>query len=342
MMEDGKSEKKIMVDIEPFKPINIFTYKCQNSFHTDPLHSLLEDDEKFGFIIMDGNGVLFGTLQGSNREVLQRMSVQLPKKHGRGGQSAMRFARQRVEKRDAYVSKCCEMSVQHFITDDKINCKGLVLAGSASFKNELAKCEKFDKRLECKILGLFDIAYGQDNGFSQAIELASDCLSNVKFVQEKKMLQAFYDEIAMDTQMVVFGVEDTLKAMELSALKRMILYEDIEVSRYEFSNPAKGGEKRIRYLNENQEKDPKNFKDPETGVELEITSTEPLSDWLLMHYGNYGVAIELISDQSSEGFQFVKGFGGIGGFLRYKIELDEVLGDAGGNYDDFDPEDDFI
>jgi peptide chain release factor subunit 1 len=28
MMEDGKSEKKIMVDIEPFKPINIFTYKC--------------------------------------------------------------------------------------------------------------------------------------------------------------------------------------------------------------------------------------------------------------------------------------------------------------------------
>lgn len=111
MMEDGKSEKKIMIDIEPFKPINIFQYKCQNSFHTDPLHSLLEDDEKFGFIIMDGNGVLFGTLQGSNREVLQRMSVQLPKKHGRGGQSAMRFARQRVEKRDAYVSKCCEMSV---------------------------------------------------------------------------------------------------------------------------------------------------------------------------------------------------------------------------------------
>jgi peptide chain release factor subunit 1 len=290
---------------------------------------------------MDGNGVLFGTLQGSNREVLQRMSVQLPKKHGRGGQSAMRFARQRVEKRDAYVSKCCEMSVQHFITDDKINCKGLVLAGSASFKNELNGCEKFDKRLSAKVLGLFDIAYGQDNGFSQAITLASDCLSNVKFVQEKKMLQKFYDEIAMDTQMVVFGVEDTLKAMEMSALERMILFEDIEVSRYEFINPAKG-ETRIKYMNELQEKDPKNFKDPETGVDLEIKSTEPLSDWLLLHYGNYGLTIELITDQSSEGFQFCKGFGGIGGFLRYKIELDEILGDAAGNYDDFDAEEDFI
>jgi hypothetical protein len=28
--------------------------------------------------------------------------------------------------------------------------------------------------------------------------------------------------------------------------------------------------------------------------------------------------------------------------LRYKIELDEILGDAGGNYDDFDPDEDFI
>jgi peptide chain release factor subunit 1 len=131
---------------------------------------------------MDGNGVLFGTLQGNNREVLQRMSVQLPKKHGRGGQSAMRFARQRVEKRDAYIHRCCEMAVTHFITDDKINVKGLVFAGSAQLKNELAIAERFDKRLGCKILGIFDVSYGQDNGFSQAITLASDVLSDVKFV----------------------------------------------------------------------------------------------------------------------------------------------------------------
>ena len=92
--------------------------------------------------------------------------MQLPKKHGRGGQSAMRFARQRIEKRDAYLSKICELSVHHFITDDKPNVKGLVLAGAASFKNELAESEKFDKRLRSQVLGTFDISYGQDNGFA--------------------------------------------------------------------------------------------------------------------------------------------------------------------------------
>jgi peptide subunit release factor 1 (eRF1) len=69
------------------------------------LHELLEDDDKFGFLIMDGNGALFGTLQGSNKEVLHKFSVDLPKKHGRGGQSALRFARLRLEKRHNYVRK---------------------------------------------------------------------------------------------------------------------------------------------------------------------------------------------------------------------------------------------
>ena len=54
---------------------------------------------------MDGNGSLFATLNGNHREILHKMSVELPKKHGRGGQSALRFARLRLEKRHNYVTK---------------------------------------------------------------------------------------------------------------------------------------------------------------------------------------------------------------------------------------------
>lgn len=46
------------------------------------LSALLADDNKFGFIVMDGNGALFGTLQGNTREVLHKFTVDLPKKHG--------------------------------------------------------------------------------------------------------------------------------------------------------------------------------------------------------------------------------------------------------------------
>jgi peptide chain release factor subunit 1 len=96
---------KVNIDFEPFKPINTSLYLCDNKFHTEALNELLEDDDRFGFIIMDGNGTLYGTLQGNTRDVVHKFSVDLPKKHGRGGQSALRFARLRMEKRHNYVRK---------------------------------------------------------------------------------------------------------------------------------------------------------------------------------------------------------------------------------------------
>lgn len=141
--DEGK-EKKVNFDFEPFKPINTSLYLCDNKFHTEALSALLTDDNKFGFIVMDGNGTLFGTLQGNTREILHKLTVDLPKKHGRGGQSALRFARLRMEKRHNYVRKVAEEAVRLFITNDRPNISGLILAGSADFKTELGQSDMFD------------------------------------------------------------------------------------------------------------------------------------------------------------------------------------------------------
>lgn len=45
-------------------------YFCGGKFQTEPLKCLLADDDKFGFIVVDGNGALYATLQGNNREIL--------------------------------------------------------------------------------------------------------------------------------------------------------------------------------------------------------------------------------------------------------------------------------
>jgi len=141
---------------------------------------------------MDGNGALFGTLQGNSREVITKFSVDLPKKHGRGGQSALRFARLRMEKRHNYVRKVAETAVQCFITDDKVNVTGLILAGLADFKTELHQSDMFDPRLQVKVLKRVDVSYGGENGFNQAIELAAETLGDVKFIQEKKLIGKYF------------------------------------------------------------------------------------------------------------------------------------------------------
>ena len=63
---------------------------------------------------------------------------------GRGGQSALRFARLRMEKRHNYVRKVAEVATQLYISNDKVNIAGLILAGSADFKTELSQSDMFD------------------------------------------------------------------------------------------------------------------------------------------------------------------------------------------------------
>lgn len=62
LLDDGKTEKKVTYDITPFRPVQAFGYHCQGTFETSCMKYMLEDDEKFGFIIVDGNGALFATL----------------------------------------------------------------------------------------------------------------------------------------------------------------------------------------------------------------------------------------------------------------------------------------
>lgn len=46
---------------------------------------------------------------------------------------------------------------------------GLVLAGSADFKNDLNNSEMFDPRLQLKVINVVDVSYGFENGLNQAI-----------------------------------------------------------------------------------------------------------------------------------------------------------------------------
>ena len=327
---EGK-ERKINIDFEPFKPINTSLYLCDNKFHTEALSELLESDQKFGFIIMDGNGALFGTLSGNTRDVVHKFSVDLPKKHGRGGQSALRFARLREEKRHNYVRKVAELAVQNFITNDKVNVAGLILAGSADFKNDLNQSDMFDNRLQTKVIKVVDVSYGGENGFNQAIELAAETLSNVKFIQEKKLIGKYFDEISLDSGKVCYGVDDTLKALEASAVEILIVYENLEITRWVLRTSS--GSEVILYTNKGQEANREQFMDKETGQEMEIADQGSMLEWLAEHYKDYGANLEFVSDRSSEGNQFVKGFGGIGGILRYKVNFEQLA--------DLDEEDEF-
>lgn len=277
VLNDQNKERKISVGIEPIKPVNTSLYMCDSKFHVDDLLALFEDEFKYGVVVIDGQTTLFASLQGNVKTILQQIHVDLPKKHGRGGQSSVRFARLRVEKRFAYIKKVSEIISNLFLTNNVMNVEGIILAGQSDLKNELARI--LDQRI--KVIKTVDTNYGAESGLNQAIELCEDVLKDVKLSKEKKILQDFFNEINLDTGKYCFTIKETMYCLELGAVETLIVWE--------------------------------NF--------AEMRDEEPFVDWIAENYKNYGCTLVFVSDKSSEGTQYVDGFGGIGGILRYKVEV---------------------
>jgi peptide chain release factor subunit 1 len=175
-----------------------------------------------------------------------------------------------------------------------------------------------DQRFPPKILKIVDVSYGGDNGFNQAIELSQEVLSNVKFIQEKKLISKFFEEIAQETSKYCYGIKDTLYALEGGAIETLIVWENFEHMRYILRNESTQEEK-VVFMSKEESKDASKF--IENGVKLEVVDSQPLLEWLADTYKKYGATLEIVTNKSQEGSQFCKGFGGIGGLLRYKVDL---------------------
>ena len=76
------------------------------------------------------------------------------------------------------------------------------------------------------------------------------------------------------------------------------------------------------HASKEQERDREKFVDKSTGLEMEqAAEPQPLLEWFADKYKDFGANLEFVTDRSQEGAQFVKGFGGIGGILRYKVDF---------------------
>ncbi|AYV83809.1 MAG: hypothetical protein Hyperionvirus12_6 [Hyperionvirus sp.] len=302
------SVRKISICFEPFKPIGTSLYICDNSFHTEALEPLIAEDEVFGFVIVDGNGALFGKLCGTNREVFHKIVVSLPGKTRRGGQSANRIARIRDEKKALYIKKVVEKLNDIFIQHVT---KGIIVAGNGMIKDLVVGSDLLDYRVKPLFLNTIDVAYGGENGFQQAIEMSSDILKNVRYVKEKKLLGRFNNELIRDTGKISYGLRETMRALDSKLVSELIVCETIMYPRNEYVS-SDGKEKKVSYQNE-------------VAGKWTLVKSEPLIDWLNENYASMGITLHIITESTSEGNQFSKGFGGIGALLYYKPDVVEEV-----------------
>lgn len=156
------------------------------------------------------------------------------------------------------------------------------------------------------IIKILDVAYGGESGFYQAIELSSEELSNIKFIQEKQIVDRFLTEVAMDSMKYAFGLTDVLKAMEMGASETVILWENLTLNRY------------VIQSDDDQNAVVFAVDQPNHG---KIIESSLVTEWFAMNYRRFGTRLEYVTDRSQEGAQFCRGFGGVGALLRYPVDF---------------------
>uniref|UniRef100_A0A1I8IRP6 Eukaryotic peptide chain release factor subunit 1 n=1 Tax=Macrostomum lignano TaxID=282301 RepID=A0A1I8IRP6_9PLAT len=323
--EAGK-EKKVTIDLEPCKPVQSPIYLCDSRFHTEALQSMLETDErKFGFIVLDGcSGALFAVLSGSERRVLHRMSLgsergcctecrsSCPGNTAEGGQSAVRFARIRLEKRHNYLRKVAELASGLFLEPDsgRPAGRGRTCFSRVGLKVELQQGGLLDARLAGKVV---DIAYGGEVGLNQAIELASDCLTGLAYLEEKRCLARLFEELGHGRQQLVcYG---TVAALESGAVDTVLAWEELPY------NCVLTASRQLKLI---PRQACRSAAGGQHGDGVEVTDCgldepRPLIDWLAdAGCPAAGAQLRVLACRSPEGVQFANGFGGLAGLLRYR------------------------
>jgi peptide chain release factor subunit 1 len=72
----------------------------------------------------------------------------------------------------------------------------------------------------------------------------------------------------------------------------------------------------------------------------QVEEPQALLEWFAEKYKDFGATLEFVTNRSQEGAQFVKGFGGIGGLLRYKVDFTNLA--IADDEDEFYSDDDDI
>lgn len=172
------------------QPISRKLYVCDNRFHVEHILDLLVEKDTYALLAIDSAKATIATLKGDSVQIVKSTRSGAAKKHRKGGQSSVRYARLREEAIQRYLKRVTDEIRQFFIENADFELKGIILGGPGRIKDQIVKY--FDPQLKGKIVGTKDLGYGGDkSGINELVASSVDILAGVAIVEEKKLVHRF-------------------------------------------------------------------------------------------------------------------------------------------------------
>ncbi len=314
------SEKIETYIIVPPEPLDIYLYRCDSRFHVEPLLELLKEKETYGILVMDGSEATFATIKGRRLDVIKSITSGVSGKHRAGGQSARRFERLREVEINEYYKRVAKYANQIFL--DIPDLKGIIVAGPGPTKNDFLEKDYLHYTLKNKILAVVDTSYTDEQGVREVVLKTPEILKNVRYVEEKKLIQQFLHEVGKDTGSVTYGIDEVKKAIEDGIVKILLISEELDLMNVKIAcSTCNYTEEKIMKFSELQSFKLNLQKNlcPKCGnLTLQVVEEKSLLDIFIGLAEKAGIEVEFISSSHEEGEMLLNSFGGVAAFLKYK------------------------
>ncbi len=303
----GKTNIELF-SMEPPVPLKVNIYRCDSTFLLDPIEVMMSNKDTYVLVVMDGREATIASLKGSHIQVIKKLNSMVHAKVRKGGQSARRYERGIEESIGEYYTRVAEV-INSYCEKNSFKPKGLIIGGPGPTKEGFAKSDKLNYQV--KALGVYDTGYTDEFGLHELVEKATDLLKEQEAFQERKIIERFIQETAVNG-LAVHGFADTKAALEADKVEKLIISDELEITSvtYKCTNDGKSFEAMEIGSNRQQKH--------ECGGKLEIVKEEDAIEELIEIADHTGSDTVFVSSESSFGKQFFMGFGGVGAIIRYK------------------------
>jgi peptide chain release factor subunit 1 len=312
-VDDGGGQTDMVTEVleSPPQPIESFRYHCDSHFLTEPLEEMLADKGLYGLIVLDRREANVGWLRGKRIEPVKSTTSMVPGKQRKGGQSAQRFARLRLEAIDNFYQEVAEMANDLFVPE-RHEMDGVLVGGPSPTKDEFLDGDYLHHEIQDIVLGKFDVSYTDESGLSDLVDAGSEALADAELMGDKNSMERFFRELH-DGDLATYGFEPTRRNLVMGSVETLLISEDLrqDVVTYECSN---GHEERT-LLDPREEVG--GHECSECGETVGEGEREDAIDHLIAIADQRGTETTFISTDFEKGEQLLSAFGGIAGILRY-------------------------
>ncbi len=310
----GQTDMITKVLEDPPQPIESFRYHCDSAFLTEPLEEMLADKGLYGLVVLDRREANVGWLRGKRVEPVKSASSLVPGKQRKGGQSAQRFHRLRLEAIDKFYQEVAGMADELFVPK-RHDLDGVLVGGPSPTKDEFLDGGYLHHEIQDLVLGKFDVSYTDESGLYDLVDAAEDALADAEVMKDKAVMQQFFEELH-GGDLATYGFGPTRENLVMGSVDTLLLSEDLREDVISATCPECGNVDHLVVDRRNPTPDHECTACGAT-VEADEDDREDVIDHLIGIAEQRGTETKFISTDFEKGEQLHDAFGGVAGLLRY-------------------------